>query len=201
MVGMARGDTRPRILAAALDLFLARGYTATSVDQICTRARVSKGSFYHLFATKEEVGLQVLNDYYERGTSRLRDGEYLQLDDPMHRLLGFFDHLEAISPELWQHGCLMGNFATELGESNPAIGRRVDQMFSGLTRALTPLFSPVTPDAGEAVALAEQLLMVIEGAIILARAHQDPGRIVLGIRRFRRGVESALAPPLSTAQG
>lgn len=56
-------QTRARILEAALQQFGGRGYAATSVDQICTRAGISKGAFYHHFASKQAVFLALLNDW------------------------------------------------------------------------------------------------------------------------------------------
>ena len=190
---MARADTRTRILAAARDLMLKRGYAATPVDEICSAAGVSKGSLYHFFASKEEVGLAVLNAFYREGMARVGTGDYLRIADPYGRLMGFFDHLEATAPEFWRHGCLMGNFATELAESSPIIHARVAELLHELVAGVTPLFRAVADDPAEATGLAEQLLMVLEGAIILARAHDDPAWISAGARRFRRTIEARAA--------
>lgn len=52
-------ETRSRILDAAGELFAQRGYDATSVADICERASVTKGGFYHHFASKEAVFLEL----------------------------------------------------------------------------------------------------------------------------------------------
>jgi TetR/AcrR family transcriptional regulator, transcriptional repressor for nem operon len=179
-------DSRSRIIDAARELMLARGYSATSVDDICSSAKVSKGSFYHSFASKAELGLAVLDAFYQHGVSRLRNGDYVRNPDPVGRLMGFFDHLEVVAPELWEHGCLLGNFATELAESSPEIHARVGELFDQLVEGMTPVFEPFGDDAK---ALAEQLLNVLEGSIIMGRAHSDPGRIAVGVGRFRRVIE------------
>ena len=190
---MANGATQPKILQAASDLMLARGYSATSVDEICSTAGVSKGSFYHFFSSKEELGLAVLNRFYQEGMQRVGGGGYLRITEPLERLEGFFDHLEAVAPEFWQRGCLLGNFATEVAESNPVIHARVTELFDDMVRRLAPLFAAVLGDAEEASSLAEEMLMVLEGSIIMARVHDDPSRISSGLRHFRRAVESRLA--------
>jgi len=51
---------RRRIVEAALALFAARGYTVTSVDEIVTRARVSKSAFYEFWESKEHCFRDVL---------------------------------------------------------------------------------------------------------------------------------------------
>ncbi|HLI79817.1 MAG TPA: TetR/AcrR family transcriptional regulator [Candidatus Binataceae bacterium] len=189
---MSETPSRTSILKAARDLMLKYGYAATSVDDICSKSGVTKGSFYHFFATKEELGLAVLNGFYEEGVARVASGAYAGMNDPYQRLLGLFDHLEAIGPDLWRHGCLMGNFACELAESSPLIRRRVAEIFEELVNRLAPVFRPIARGGREAAELAEQTLMVIEGAVIMARAHDDPRRIASGLRRFRHMIEARI---------
>jgi TetR/AcrR family transcriptional regulator, transcriptional repressor for nem operon len=188
---MSHSDTRAKLIEAGRALMLARGFSGTRVEEICRQAGVSKGAFYHLFESKEELALAVLEGYYQAGVGRLMAGDFARIDDPRRRASAFFDHLESIAAELWQHGCLLGNFATELAESNPAIHARVGKLFDRLARSLAPLLAPLAdePQSASAVALAEQLLASLEGSIVLARAHAEPQRIVEGIRRFRRLIE------------
>ena len=56
---MAANESKERILAGAKELFLARGYAATTVDAICEKAELTKGSFYYFFDSKEDLGLAV----------------------------------------------------------------------------------------------------------------------------------------------
>lgn len=189
---MASTQTRSKIMGAARQLMLARGYSATSVDEICSTAGVSKGSFYHFFPSKADLGLATLNAFYQEGVTRIRSGAYVRNPDPHERLMGFFDHLEVKAPEFWEHGCLIGTFATELAESSPVIHARVAEIFDELVAAMAPVFAPVAADADDAKALAEQMLVVLEGSIIMARAHLDPPRITMAIQRFRRVVEARM---------
>ncbi len=65
-------ETRERILAAALDAFARYGYAATGVAEICRRAGVTKGAFYHHFPTKQAVFLEMLERWLGRIEERLR---------------------------------------------------------------------------------------------------------------------------------
>ena len=58
-------ETRSRILDAAVRRFAIAGYDASSVDEICTAAGVSKGAFYHHFPTKQSIFLALLNGWLE----------------------------------------------------------------------------------------------------------------------------------------
>ena len=59
-------DTRARVIDAAVDLFAERGYDGTSVSQVIDRAGLTKGGFYHHFASKEELLWGVYGDLIER---------------------------------------------------------------------------------------------------------------------------------------
>ena len=57
-LAMAVGQTaKDKLLGAALALFREKGFTATTVDDLCARAGVTKGAFFHHFKTKEDVGV------------------------------------------------------------------------------------------------------------------------------------------------
>jgi AcrR family transcriptional regulator len=59
-VEMATNQSKERLLAAAKELFLVRGYAATTVDAICEKAELTKGSYYYFFDSKD-LGLAVLD--------------------------------------------------------------------------------------------------------------------------------------------
>lgn len=67
-------ETRQRIMEAAQRLFSHQGYAATGVAEICTGAGVSKGAFYHHFASKQAVFLAILEAWLTQ-----IDGAFAQL--------------------------------------------------------------------------------------------------------------------------
>jgi len=65
-INHSRGaETRNTILASALDLFSQNGYEATSVAEICLHAQISKGAFYHHFATKQDLFLALMDTWID----------------------------------------------------------------------------------------------------------------------------------------
>ncbi len=58
----ARPSTRERLLQAALDVFSARGYHGTVVDDIVEASGTSKGAFYHYFSSKQEIFLTLMRE-------------------------------------------------------------------------------------------------------------------------------------------
>lgn len=58
-------ETRNRILEAGLDAFAQYGYDAAGVAEICRRAGVTKGGFYHHFPSKQALFLEMLQRWLE----------------------------------------------------------------------------------------------------------------------------------------
>lgn len=181
-------------MLAARTLMLRQGYSATTVDEICEAAGVTKGSFYHFFKTKEEMGLATVEDYYLEGSEKLLHGEFEEIPDPVERAFAFLDHTEELSRALWADGCLLGNMVVEMTEENPSIRAKVADLFDEVIRAFTEILRPLAdPDGGlSATDLAEQLLSIIEGTIIVGRAYGDWERVAKGVQRFKRSLMAAV---------
>ena len=179
--------TRAKLIESAQGSMLAKGYSATGVDDICRDAGVSKGSFYHQFASKEELAIAALGDFYEAGLRKL-----LAIDvtgvAPERQALAFFDAVAKQGHDFWDNGCLLGSLASEMALSSPALQAEVSRLFSQTAAALEPLLEPFVASVSEptlsTAALAEHFLVVVEGAIVMSRAHRDPKRINRAVARF-----------------
>jgi AcrR family transcriptional regulator len=188
---MKSRNVKDSLLKTSYNLFLSKGYNATTVDEICKSTGVSKGSFFHYFKSKEELGLEVLKWYYAYATNLVMSGSFISEPDPVKRVFSFIDHTESISKELWGKGCLLGSFVTDLSSSNKKVAAKVSSVFSGMTEALSKIFYAVAEKNKKVTAteLAEQYLLIIEGAIILAKAKNDWKKVLVAIHNFRNYVE------------
>ena len=200
MLGMTNLTTKGKLVEAAQALMLSKGYAATTVDEICEQAGVSKGSFYHFFETKEELGLAVVEAFQARNDRLVAEGLQTQLSDPVEQSLALLDHLIASAGELWGSGCLLGTFALDLADTNPTICDAVSAKFEAvagrLAEGLQPLFSGGSPeDARSAKELSEQFIIVVEGALILAKAHKDWSYVDRALERFRNDVRRSVGVP------
>ena len=164
-----------------------KGYSATGVDDICRSAGVSKGAFYHQFASKEELAIAALGDFYEAG---LRTLLAIDVRDaaPEQQFLAFLDAVAKRGHEFWKSGCLFGSLASEMALTSKPLQAEVARLFAQTAKALEPLIEPFVASAGgespSAAALAEHFLLVVEGAIVMSRAYDDPMKIDQAIARF-----------------
>lgn len=188
-------NTQEKIFNAAKTLMLSKGYPATTVDEICESAKVSKGSFYHSFSSKEELGIRLLEWYHQGGTEKVFGGSYKDIKDSEQRMYGFLDYIEKSSKELWGNGCLLANLGMELAESNPKIRVEVSGIFKKLSHSLETIFEPAgrkngAKDHPSAKELAEQFLVMLEGSIILARVNKNWSIVNRSIQNFRGHLKS-----------
>ena len=140
---MAANQSKERILAGAKELFLARGYSATTVDAICEKAGLTKGSFYYFFDSKEDLGLAVLDWSLRRSTQMLASASYARILDPLEKAFAFLEHLEKCSPEIWSGGCLLGSFSLELADTNSRMQQAVSGMFQAVADDFAKQLQPI----------------------------------------------------------
>jgi TetR/AcrR family transcriptional repressor of nem operon len=85
-------DTRDKLLDAALQLVWQEGVGSASVDDICEKAGVRKGSFYHFFKSKAELIVAALENHWE-GAREEFDRVFSPSVPPVERLRGFFQFM------------------------------------------------------------------------------------------------------------
>src|SRR5437867_749877 len=124
-------DSKTKILNAALHVIRAKGYSAATVDDICHTARLSKGSFFHHFTSKEELALAAAEHFAGMANGLFATAPYRAAADPLERLLGYVDFRTAIlRGELPEFTCLLGTMVQETYETHPAIREACDRYIS-----------------------------------------------------------------------
>jgi TetR/AcrR family transcriptional repressor of nem operon len=186
---MSEAETKTRILKAAYDLMLSQGYAATAVNEICSRAKVSKGSFYHFFETKQECALAMMWQHMEESKELLAQPESAG-SEPVEAALRYVQRIEELSADVFGQGCLFGAFALELAESHPELQAEVSKVFQSVADHYEVIFQPVAaacrqPGGPTARELAEQMVAVIEGGVVLSKAHATMRFMPQGLRLFR----------------
>jgi TetR/AcrR family transcriptional regulator, transcriptional repressor for nem operon len=192
---MQSDSSKTRLLNAALMEFRAAGYSATTVDDICRRAGVTKGSFFHHFKSKEQLALEAA-DFFSRGAESLFGGApYARLEDPLERFKGYIDfRISILKGELPEFTCLLGTMVQEVYSTHPEIRSACERALAAHTselekdiRLAKDLYVP--HDEWSPESLAAHTQAVIQGAFILAKARQSPEVASECLRHLRRYVD------------
>ena len=171
-----RKDARTKLLDAALDVIRGKGYAATSVDELCRAAGVTKGAFFHHFRSKEELAVAATAHFREMAESIFAAAPYRALADPRDRLLGYVDfRREILTGELPDYTCLLGTLVQEAYGTHPAIREACEREIIGhaltLEEDIAAAFAATgRPAEWTARSLALYVQAVLQGAFVLAKA-------------------------------
>jgi len=176
----AQPDARSRLLDAAMRVIREQGYSATTVDDICGAAGVTKGAFFHHFKSKEELGVAAATHFAEMAERLFGGAPYRELADPLDRVLGYLDLRAAIlTGPTADYTCLFGTMVQETYETHPAIRqacetyivRHADRLAQDIAAAKA-LYAPDARWSPESLGLYTQA--VLQGSFVLAKAKGGP---------------------------
>jgi TetR/AcrR family transcriptional repressor of nem operon len=198
---------KTRLLDAAVDVIRARGYSATAVDELCQTAGVTKGAFFHHFASKEDLAVSAARHFCSRADGLFSSAPYRQLADPVDRLLGYVEFRKALlQGELAEFSCLLGTMVQEAYQTHPAIreacqralSEHVAMLESDITAALRTYGSD---GQWSAESLATHMQAVLQGAFILAKAHNGPAVAAACLDHLRRYIQTLFSRPTKRNPG
>lgn len=174
-----RGDARIRLLEAARDIIRAKGFAATSVDDLCKSAEVTKGAFFHHFTSKEDLGVAAAEFWAETTSSFFANAPYHQPFAPLDRVLAYIAFRKAIiQGDLAEFTCLAGTMIQEVHESSDPIREACGRAILGHADTLVADIEAARREHGivgdwTAKSLAQHTQTVLQGAFILAKAGND----------------------------
>jgi len=185
--------TRDHILKATRKILVAQGFHNTSISAVIEATGVKKGNLYYHFASKEDLGLAVLEDAKDEFFSFL--AKALAGRDPVAKII---NSCKAIFAEQEKNnfvgGCLFGNTALEMTDSNEKFSGVIQEVFDQWTKTLETLLI----DARESGALsakiippqllAKTVVAMVEGAIMMSRVSKREK----DLRDFLKAIENIL---------
>jgi len=133
------GSARQRLLNAASDLLWEKSYHSVTVDEVCARADVRKGSLYHFFDSKSAVAGVALQHFWETLAKPAYEKHFSRVNPPLARIICFLDWLQCLQREKHRKiGKVLGwpffTLGCELGASEPAIAGRLCKVESAELR-------------------------------------------------------------------
>jgi TetR/AcrR family transcriptional repressor of nem operon len=197
----SKQSAREKILDAALAMIRAKGYAATTVDDLCAEAGVTKGAFFHHFRSKEDLGVAAA-DYWTEATSRLfAAAPYHGHADPLDRVLAYIDFRKSLLiggiPEFT---CLVGTMVQETYDSNPAIREACARSITGHAATLESDIQEAMEKYGidppwTVGSLGLYTQAVLQGAFILAKATGGPKAAADAVDHLRRYIKLLFQKP------
>jgi TetR/AcrR family transcriptional regulator, transcriptional repressor for nem operon len=193
-------ESKARILDAALRVIRTKGYSATTIDDVCATAGLTKGSFFHHFKSKDELALAATAHFAAMADGLFAAAPYRTLPDPRERVIGYVKFRKSIlTGDLPEFTCLLGTLVQEAYETHPAIREACDKYISAHAAlveadiaAAKRIYAPKAKWSPARLALFTQA--ALQGAFILAKAKHGPQIAADCIDHLQRYIETQLPP-------
>jgi len=188
-------SAKDKILRAALSRIRVNGYAATTVEDLCAAAGVTKGAFFHHFDSKEDLAVAAVDHWSEMTGALFAGAPYHELADPLDRVLGYIDLRKALlTGELPAFTCLAGTMVQETYDSNPAIRDACARSITGHAATIerdirAAIAKHGIKPAWTAASLALYTQAVLQGAFILAKATGSAKAAADAVDHLHRYVE------------
>jgi len=197
-------NTRERLVSAAVGLILRQGFPATSVDQICAEAGVTKGGFFHHFRNKDAIGLAAAQGWFDDVTAFYTEALQEADPDPLKQLHAFFDALESFTREPDRLcACVVGMLSQEMALVHPGFRSAAALHFTAWTEGVRKLLvaakerhPPVIDFDPERVAWAINSLW--QGSIVVAKAVQSAALFRDNLRMAREWIDHFFVSPATS---
>ena len=192
MTAATQHQSKTRLLDAALRVIRAKGYAATTVDDICHTAGVTKGSFFHHFKSKEELAVAAAEHFSAMAAELFAAASFHEAKDPLQRVLGYVDlRAEMLTGELPDFTCLLGTLVQETYATHPGIRAACDDGMSShiadLARDIEAARQRYAATARwSALSLGYFIQAVLQGSFILAKAKESPETARENLAHLRR---------------
>jgi TetR/AcrR family transcriptional regulator, transcriptional repressor for nem operon len=174
-------DAKQRLMDAVLDLIWSGSYGSTTIDQICEKAGVKKGSFYYFFDSKAELAAEAVEESWKDRRAEL-DGIFSATAPPLERLKQFCDFTYKVQREIKSKygrvlGCAQASLGSEICTQEDALQKKIqeimDQKRKYIESAIRDAHAAGLIDAPDPAAKARMIFAYYEGLLTQARIQND----------------------------
>lgn len=192
-------NARVKLLRAAVDVIRAKGYSATSVDELCAAAGVTKGAFFHHFDSKESLAVAAAQFWSETTAALFAAAPYHGHAEPLDRVLGYIDFRAGLlDGPIAGFTCLVGTMVQESYGTSTAIRDACAASIFGHAETLEADLDLALTRHGvtetTARSLARHTQAVLQGAFILAKAGGGQEAAAASVAHLKRYFELLFRP-------
>lgn len=198
-------DAKVRLMREVLELIWTGSYGATTIDHICEKAGVKKGSFYYFFDSKSDLAVEALDEEWERRRPEL-DAIFSPVVPPLERLRKYCEYGYKIQAERKREcghvlGCPLFSLGCEVSTREDLLTKKVQQILNQkrkyLESAIRDAHAAGLIHAPDAAAKARMLFTFYEGQLTEARIQNN----LEVIRDAVRGTYELLGARQTTTAG
>jgi AcrR family transcriptional regulator len=182
-----------RIFQTARDLFYREGIRAVGVDEIVTKAGVTKPSLYRSYKSKDDLVAAVLREVETGFWARFEAAEAAFPGDPKAQMVAYFERLAARSSGADYRGCALTNAVVEYPDRDHA-GRAVSQTHKQDLRARLRA-KAVEMGASDPAVLGDAMMLLIEGVFTSSQMFDDDDKPALAVVGAVKALIAAYCPP------
>ncbi len=181
-MGRSPTDTKEKLLQTATDLIWQSSYGSVSVEEICNRAEVKKGSFYYYFPSKADLAVAVMEELYNRyepEMAKVFSGTGSAVERFEHLATLIYDkQMEAYNQYGRVCGCPFASLGSEMAGNDEAIRQKADDIFKRQNQLLTGTLQELLDSKQLAAntdlsAMASEIHAFILGQVMMARIQND----------------------------
>lgn len=174
-------DAKDRLIQAMIELIWTGSFGKTSVDQICERAGVKKGSFYHFFESKGALAETSIAHAWSEHRQTL-DACFSPSKPPLDRLFDCLSNLKSEQEDLFEKhgrvlGCPIHTIGSEVSTTDEALCKLLQDILRQYVRyfesAIRDAHAESLIEAPDAAAKARILFAYSEGLLTHARIWND----------------------------
>jgi TetR/AcrR family transcriptional repressor of nem operon len=175
-------DAKERLLEAALDLIWKRSYGVLTIDAICEKAGVKKGSFYYFFDSKATLAAAALHESWYSCGREMWDKIFSASVPPLERMCNFMKSVHDGQIEvIKEHGQILGcpcfSVGSETSSEDEVVREKAREILSQQLRYFESAIRDAQAEgaiaAGDAAAKSKCLFALFEGSLAQARIHND----------------------------
>ena len=175
-------DTKDKLLTTALELIWENSYGSISVDDICSRAAVNKGSFYYAFKSKSDLAAAAFEDHWNKKRV-LMDGLFSSQTAPLERLEKYCERLVQDQKAKFQKfgkmcGCPYASIGSELSTQDEQIRKKAHELSERTMKYLSSALRDANVDGSlivqDPVEAARQIFCYANGLIAQAKIENNP---------------------------
>ena len=180
-------DTRQKLMDAAFRRFYRDGFRNVGIDQILADVGISKTAFYKHFESKEDLMVAALDDHHQK-----MQADFLRLvgerggDSPLAQLRALFDAIENVLQSEQFRGCVFVNASIEF----PLPHEPAHVAAANSKAAFERMVREIAERAGadDPAALAQELMLIMEGAYVTQHVSGNPRTIDIARRLGQRAI-------------